>query len=141
MSDRCDPHLVRHFEKVDRLDYGVGKRRIGNRCRGGDEIDMVVTITAENPLEFLKVELPFPSGMEVADPQKTSLPSGVAHAEYHKDRVMFFITSMSSGTHMFAFRMRALWPGTFSVLPARVEAMYNPGLNGKSSFERFRITR
>jgi uncharacterized protein YfaS (alpha-2-macroglobulin family) len=54
------------------------------------------------------------------------------HVEEHDDRVLAFATRLGSGRHEFSDLVRATTAGTFTVPGARVEAMYEPALEGRS---------
>jgi uncharacterized protein YfaS (alpha-2-macroglobulin family) len=48
---------------------------------------------------------------------------------------------LSAGHHTFSYLARASVPGTFAALPAQVEAMYEPHINGRSASEVIEIRK
>ena len=55
------------------------------------------------------------------------------------DRIYAFANNMYSGTHTFEYRVRATLSGTFSIQPAKVEAMYSPHIFGRTNERKMSI--
>lgn len=64
---------------------------------------------------------------------------GYNYKEIRGDRVVFFITSFSRGSHTFRYYARATTPGQFTALPAQAYAMYDADLWGRSESVSFQI--
>jgi uncharacterized protein YfaS (alpha-2-macroglobulin family) len=58
---------------------------------------------------------------------------GYNNKEIHDDRVVFFVTHLSAGTHTFTYLARAAQAGVFSAMPAQVYLMYAPEQWGRSA--------
>jgi len=58
---------------------------------------------------------------------------GYNNKEIHDDRVAFFITHLSAGSHTFTYLARATQAGAFNALPAQVYLMYAPDQWGRSA--------
>jgi uncharacterized protein YfaS (alpha-2-macroglobulin family) len=89
------------------------------------------------------IVIPLAAGMEPMNPalatappeakptgETTLAPSYVAFLD---DRVAYFYDALPKGTYRFAFRTRALIPGTFIQPAATAEMMYDGSVNGNSS--------
>ena len=68
----------------------------------------------------------------------TLAPSFVSFGD---DRVFYAYDSLPKGNYRFAFRMRALIPGSFTQPPGEVETMYQVGIYGASAGRRIVIAR
>ena len=55
------------------------------------------------------------------------------HQELHDDHVEWFADDMISGTYELHYKARAATAGTFAVLPAHIEAMYEPDVMGRTA--------
>ena len=55
------------------------------------------------------------------------------HVERHDDKVLLFATRLSEGHHEFSYVVRATTSGSFVTAPARVEAMYEPEIFGRTA--------
>lgn len=100
--------------------------------------DLVVVKLTVDPrgetLENLVVEDLLPAGLEIENPALATakmLPWVTAktewciHREIRDDRLLLFTGNVSEKAEYF-YTVRAVTPGTFTLPPVRVEAMYNP---------------
>ncbi len=55
------------------------------------------------------------------------------HAETHDDRVFLYTERLEPGVYEYEYYLRALVPGTYTHLPARVEEQYFPEIFGRTS--------
>jgi len=62
------------------------------------------------------------------------------YREEHDDHSAFFLDHIDAGEWEIRFTMRAVTPGDFRVLPAKVEAMYVPEVRANSDARRVRVT-
>jgi uncharacterized protein YfaS (alpha-2-macroglobulin family) len=63
------------------------------------------------------------------------------HIERHDDRVLLFATRLSEGHHEFSYVVRATTSGSFQIAPARVEAMYEPEILGRTATTTIEVKR
>jgi uncharacterized protein YfaS (alpha-2-macroglobulin family) len=63
------------------------------------------------------------------------------HKELRDDRVIYSATVLWPGSYTATYLARATTAGTFLYPPAQAEAMYNPGVNGRSGGGEFRVTK
>lgn len=137
-----------------RREYQVVSERIDNdgnlvedvspftgRVKVGDTLRVTVTMdpSQAGDVEHVNLEDRFPSGFEVKETERRDFswwtPWRTAK-EVHDDRVVFFASRLrygvSSGTRSYSYDLRAETPGTFLALPAYAEAVYTPGVHGRS---------
>lgn len=60
--------------------------------------------------------------------------------ELRDDRVQWFADRLRQGRYVLTYQARATTDGTFLVLPAQAEAMYEPEINGRSAMTTFTVT-
>lgn len=63
-------------------------------------------------------------------PDRTLHPT---HTETHDDRLFLYVDELQPGVYEYEYVLRALVPGTFQHLPARVEALYFPEIFGRTA--------
>lgn len=137
-----------------RREYHVVSERIDNdgnlvedvnpftgRVKVGDTLRVTVTMdpSQAGDVEHVNLEDRFPSGFEVKETTRRQFswwtPWRTAK-EVHDDRVVFFASHLrygiSTGTRSYSYDLRAETPGTFLALPAYAEAVYTPGVHGRS---------
>jgi len=118
--------------------------------KAGDLITVKVTVTADADRRWVALVDPLPAGFEVVNPRlaasaDTSRDAGTgpssssrwfdvqwAYQEVHDDHVEWFADEMRAGSYEMIYRARAATAGTFTALPTRVEAMYEPDLMGRT---------
>ena len=110
----------------------------------GDIVSVTLTLTTEGARDYVVVNDPVPSGLEVIDTrlktvalsQRThSRPnwwSDFDHIELRSDRVLLFADQLSPGVYTFTYLARATTAGKFVRVGARVEEMYQPNISGRS---------
>lgn len=62
------------------------------------------------------------------------------HVESHDDRVFLYVETLEPGVYEYEYYLRALVPGTFQHLPARVEELYFPEVFGRTSGDIITVT-
>jgi alpha-2-macroglobulin len=135
------------------------KGQVVHRLRVGQEATVQVDVTAVGEARrYVQVESPLPSGLETVTNQGEynqpwwynnvvygGATGGVSchwcyywsAAEVHDDRVGFFAWQMEPGqTYTFAYRVRAVFPGDYHVMPAAAEEMYDPDVRGHGDEDR-----
>jgi uncharacterized protein YfaS (alpha-2-macroglobulin family) len=117
----------------------------------GDVIKVEVKVTMPDEGWYVAIEDPLPGGLEgVNERLNTSSYTarqgyyeegkeffyqdyGYNNKEIHDDRVVFFVTHLSTGAHAFTYLARATQAGAFSAIPAQVYLMYSPEQWGRSA--------
>jgi uncharacterized protein YfaS (alpha-2-macroglobulin family) len=117
----------------------------------GDVVKVEVKVTMPDEGWYVAIEDPLPGGLEGVNERlnTTSYPArqgyfeegtdfcyqnyGYNNKEIHDDRVVFFVTHLSKGSHTFTYLARATEAGTFNALPAQVYLMYAPEQWGRSA--------
>ena len=119
--------------------------RAARPIESGDEIEVMLTVRADRPHDYLMLEDPMPSGFEaqrdygrVTTPRRRGgwwWPHWWAHREFRDEKVAIAVTHLPAGERKVSYRMRAETPGIFRVLPTTVWNMYRPGegANGASA--------
>ncbi len=72
---------------------------------------------------------------------RISRTSEPIYREERDEKSVFFLDRLEAGTWEIRFGMRAVRPGDFRALPARVEAMYVPEIRANSDARRVAIER
>jgi uncharacterized protein YfaS (alpha-2-macroglobulin family) len=130
--------------------------------KAGDLVEVRLTVTADASRRWIAMVDPIPAGFEVVNPklaaggQNLAPTAGVdpwaqrpsywnaltwVHQELRDDRVMWFADAMRAGTYQVSYRARATIDGTFAVMPASIEAMYQPELRGRTAASSVTITK
>jgi uncharacterized protein YfaS (alpha-2-macroglobulin family) len=63
------------------------------------------------------------------------------HQEMRDDRVLWFADNMTAGSYELEYEVRATTDGTFSVMPASIEAMYAPEVRARTAATTFTVTK
>lgn len=121
--------VSRSYKKLDALSKldTTNRYPLKGRCNSGDEIEVHLTISSPKNLHYILLEDYFPAGMEIINSSDKKPPEGIAHIEYHEDRVYMYINVLKAGKQSFRYKLRAIFPGVYKILPAKMEAMYAPG--------------
>jgi uncharacterized protein YfaS (alpha-2-macroglobulin family) len=91
------------------------------------------------PMRYLMLEDPIPAGTEFVQSEDSypldQRPGGwydwFTRREYHDDHAAFFADDFTGRQEIF-YMIRVVNPGTFQISPARVEPMYQPGVQATS---------
>jgi uncharacterized protein YfaS (alpha-2-macroglobulin family) len=120
-------------------------------AQSGDVIKVEVTVTMPDEGWYVALEDPLPGGLEGVNERLNTTSYalrqgpyeeggeffyqdyGYNNKEIHDDRVVFFVTHLSAGTHTFTYLARAAQAGVFSAMPAQVYLMYAPEQWGRSA--------
>lgn len=123
----------------------------------GDEVVVMLTITALRSLNYVVIEDPIPAGAEAVDPhlltnsvvgQRPSLELAdpadwgwwsFSQTELRDEKVVLYATYLSPGTYTYVYRLRLGLPGQFNVIPATGEEFYFPEVYGRSAGMLFTI--
>ncbi|MFQ5596283.1 MAG: cohesin domain-containing protein, partial [Anaerolineae bacterium] len=142
------------FEPISSVDQGLRVSRTYRLTEGddgtgdvfsvGDLVEVHLTVEAQDEAWYVIVEDPLPAGFEALNERMNPVGYGDVFPDYrwyewgynrknvYDDRVTFFVTRMWPGRHEFTYLMRAITPGTFSVLPAQAYPMYAEEMWGRS---------
>lgn len=113
-------------------------------CASGDVILVKLTVNASKRLSHLLLEDFIPAGCEIVDK---------GHADYwdwdywwvgrdiRDEKISFYLDSLSPGTHVVTYRMRAGIPGDYHSMPAQVFAMYDPRVRSTTAEAPFEVRR
>jgi len=112
-----------------------------SNVKSGDLVEIELIIDSKNDYESLLIEDMKAAGFEPVEVRSGYNGNSLgAYVEYRDNRVTFFVYRLSQGKHAVSYRMRAEQPGSFSALPAKIEAMYAPELKGNSDELKVNVT-
>lgn len=112
--------------------------RSGDQMRTGDELRVVLEARGSGAARYVLLECPIPAGTEplaMSPPEHWSRRWGdrFDRVELRDDRVVAAAASLERHWPVrLSFRLRAVLPGTYHVLPATGFAMYAPTVRGRS---------
>jgi uncharacterized protein YfaS (alpha-2-macroglobulin family) len=126
--------------------------------KAGDLVTVKLTIKSTENRRWIALVDPIPAGFEVLNPklaaggaqQPSAAPgsrpsywNSVAwdHQEMRDDRVLWFADYMRAGTFDLEYQARATIDGTFSVMPATIEAMYQPDVRARTARATITVTK
>ena len=141
----------------------------GNVAAAGELVTARARVSVPNALDYVMVTVPKPAGCEpvnalsgwdarlvrvdgktgaVGDGDEDDEGGGGVegargrriYREEHDDHSAFFLDHVEAGEWEIRFTMRAVTPGDFRALPARVEAMYVPEVRANSDARRVVIS-
>ncbi len=121
-----------------------------NKLRQGDSVRVKLTFEAPREMAYVLIEDPFPSGCETSERGTADASVGeewsygyasldVSAIDVRDDRIAFFARKVAAGTHTIEYHLRAQTPGVYHVLPAQVQAMYEPQLRAESAEDRVEV--
>jgi len=122
------------------------------QVKAGDLVTVKLSITAKDTHKWIALVDRLPAGFEpvnpklasgnAADPDKDKPADPWSHGRWQSvdwdhqdmrdDRVAWFADHMNAGTYELSYQARATIAGTFTALPAQIEAMYQPDIRGRS---------
>ncbi|MGQ0613925.1 MAG: MG2 domain-containing protein [Planctomycetaceae bacterium] len=106
-----------------------------SRARPGERLTVQVTVTCREPQSYVMIEDPLPAGFEVLEENETG---PLSWKERRDTRMVLFAADLPQGDTVFTYRIQAIFPGRYAVLPATAGPMYRPktyGRTGGASFE------
>jgi alpha-2-macroglobulin len=136
--------VTRRYFRLLETGADVGKRvelKDGEPLRSGDKIEVEMTITAKNELDYVLFEDMKPAGYEPLE-QLSGFTFGegiYAHSELRDTKVAFFVTHLPRGVNALRYRLRAETPGVFHALPTNGYAMYAPDVRALSNSETLTV--
>lgn len=127
----------------------------GDTSHASEQIDVQVRVSVPHDLRYVMVAVPKPAGCEPLNPLsgwdatlRPWMSPGVSATasnerrlfrEEKDDHSAVFIDRLDAGEWQITLRLRAVTPGDYRALPARVEAMYVPEITANSDARRLHI--
>ncbi|MBA2540490.1 MAG: hypothetical protein H0V17_12690 [Deltaproteobacteria bacterium] len=141
--------------------YLDAKGNVTRSFKAGDMVTVRVEVTAPETRQWVALVDPIPAGFEVVNPKLaaggaqpnqpvTTNPDPWArrwgyvtwdHQELRDDRVQWFADNMRAGSYQMTYQARATIDGTFSAMPATIEAMYQPDVRARTAREVITVTK
>jgi uncharacterized protein YfaS (alpha-2-macroglobulin family) len=123
------------------LEYDRTELKPFETVESGQEIEVELTIDADNNYEYLVFEDMKPAGCEPVELKSGTTYAGglVANMELRDEKVVFFVGWLAQGRHTITYKIRAEIPGDFHVLPTKSYAMYAPKVRAISDELRMGI--
>lgn len=145
-------HLKREYFATD----GPNAGKAIDSVSPGQVVKVRLTLTVPEDRHYVAVEDPLPAGFEAINTSfdttsQTRAEEQLAaendsyygwwwsywqlsfdYSEQHDDRIALFKTDLSAGIYRHAYLARATTPGKFTAPAAKVEAMYDPTVYGRS---------
>jgi alpha-2-macroglobulin len=111
----------------------------------GDTLAVHLAVNG-SPAKYLLIEDPIPAGTEFIDhedsynilAQPPAWEYWYTRREFHDDRAALFATEFS-GRHESFYLLKVVNPGNFSISPAHVEPMYQPGIQATSDLLHLQV--
>jgi alpha-2-macroglobulin len=125
------------------------------KVSAGSLVNVKVFVESAKERNWVAVIDPIPAGFEVVNPKlaagASTAPGETEHRDWWQeivwdnqelrdDHVQWFADKMPAGHYVLSYQARATTDGTFLVLPAHAEAMYEPEINGRSASSTFVVT-
>ena len=104
-----------------------------------EEVTVQLDLICEKPLQYVMLQDYRAAGMEAVAGTR-NLSSVYAQREDRDDRSVFFFTYLGAGRHTLRYNQRAETPGSFRVLPALMELMYQPDLRAQGGSDAVEIS-
>jgi hypothetical protein len=121
------------------------RQPLGREAKGGQEIEVRVTVEADKNYQYFMLEDMLPSGCEVVE-DKSDLGERwgrwwyyCSNREARDEKMVFFSSHLPAGKHTFVYTLRAETPGEFHIMPAIASLMYQPDVRGTSAEGRLTI--
>ncbi|NUQ01125.1 MAG: hypothetical protein HUU35_14850, partial [Armatimonadetes bacterium] len=137
----------RYFRVTDYTDPQDNSRKTrrtelksGESIASGEQLEVEVTIDAENDFSYICLADPKPAGCEPVDQTSGGTWGGAwMYRELHDTEVTFFVDHLPQGKTTLTYRLRAETPGTFRALPHRGFSMYRPDVRALSDEATVRV--
>jgi uncharacterized protein YfaS (alpha-2-macroglobulin family) len=117
----------------------------------GDVVEETAELVNPDDRTHVAIRLPLAAGFEPLNPALATAPAEAtpsagptlapSYVSFADDSVLYAYDSLPKGNYRFAFRVRALIPGTFTEPPGEAETMYQAGIYGASAGARIVIAR
>lgn len=99
----------------------------------GKKTELQVSVQVHKAAEYVVIEVPIPAGCSYGKKRHAffNYKNHEVHREYFKDRVAIYCRHLPVGTYDFLINLEPGYTGTFTMNPARAEAMYFPVFDGQ----------
>jgi uncharacterized protein YfaS (alpha-2-macroglobulin family) len=98
--------------------------------RVGDEIHVELTVSANEDVQYVAIEDPFPAGVEYAPPQGHAGDTSWSGMQFFDDRAVFFATQLSRQWPLhLSYDLRVTTCGTYMASAPISYAMYGPPIS------------
>jgi len=110
--------------------------------RSGEVIEVRLTLIVPQTHSYVLLEDPYPAGLESVDGETfewTVAQAGgeggnpFGYGERRAEQAVFIAQEIAAGTYRVTYRLRAVTPGTYQVLPATVTEIYFPVVWGRTA--------
>lgn len=112
--------------------------------KAGALVTIELVVTADANRRWVALVDPLPAGLEIVNPklggadashQPVDWRNAITwdHQDLRDDRVQWFADAVSRGTYRLRYQARATIDGTFTAMPATIEAMYLPDVRGRTA--------
>ncbi len=106
----------------------------------GEEIEYVVTISADDTRFHVLVAAPYPAGLEPLRAREGAVQAAPwTWSELRTSELLLYTPVLQPGVYTYRFRMRAVNPGSFVMPPLRAEEMYAPEVFGATAEETVEV--
>jgi uncharacterized protein YfaS (alpha-2-macroglobulin family) len=111
------------------------------RVRAGEELTLQVEMTCAGDEEELALVVPLPGGCAVLSPDEGTGAFDGFRAVVRRFRggVAVYVSDPPAGRRRVTFRLKAVFPGEYTLLPAEVRAVHAPWHGGASGADRLTI--
>lgn len=131
-----DYYKLQPMQKEDKVVYTL--EPLAGSAQIGDVLAVHEAING-SPMRYLLLEDPIPAGTEFVSNEDSypieHRPGGwygwFTRREFHDDHAAFFATDFNGRQEIF-YLIKVVNPGSFAISPARVEPMYQPGVEATS---------
>ncbi|MCE1252620.1 MAG: Ig-like domain-containing protein [Anaerolineae bacterium] len=128
-------------------------------AKQGEILEAELSIEVGNNLHYVMISDPLPAGMEAVDASLKTNPQGsqpelvdlnsinnegwgwwfFTHTDLRDEKVVLFADSLPAGKYVYHYRVRAVNPGTFQVIPPTGQEVYFPDVYGRGAGSQFTI--
>jgi uncharacterized protein YfaS (alpha-2-macroglobulin family) len=146
-----------HGFRIQR-EYLGADGKAASKFAPGDLVTVRLTVETDVDRPWVAMVDPLPAGFEAVNTRLatsvdtqavTARPSQPGwrnqmywdHQEQRDDEVRWFADRMWRGSFIMTYQARATIAGTFSAMPARIEAMYEPSVNGRTASTSVTVTQ
>jgi alpha-2-macroglobulin len=128
----AEASVIDEPKKVDTL-FNINTRFSTAKIIAGKPVTFSVNIEAYRTANFVMVEIPIPSGMQIDEAQKKVLRNNGEHIEFYKHKINVYYSVLYKGNHALQFTMLPNFTGTFTLPATKASLMYYPYVYGCNS--------
>jgi TonB-dependent SusC/RagA subfamily outer membrane receptor len=109
-----------------------------NTLKGGEAVQLKVTVKVIKSAEFVMIEIPVPAGCSYQSKSR-GYNGNEVHREYYKDRVSIFCEKLPKGEYIYTIDLLPRYTGKYTLNPAKAELMYFPVFYGREKMKKVAI--